>query len=133
MIPRAFAFASVTVLAFALAGAAQAASCGGEPPAGATEFRGPVLEVLDGDRICVALGPDPSAWAPVRLAEGPTKASTAPTSRGALMAASFGQDVTCRIVGRDAHGVIAECASDRGSLVRLAQQRRVIKAGQAWR
>jgi hypothetical protein len=127
------AFASAAVLALAFAGAAHAASCGGEPQAGVTEFRGPVLEVLDGNRICVALGPDPSAWAPVRLADGPTKASTASPSRGALMAASFGQDVTCRIVGRDEHGVVAECASDRGSLTRLAQQRRVIKAGQTWR
>lgn len=125
--------ASAAVLAFALAGAAQAATCGGEPPAGATEFRGPVLEVLDAERICVALGADPSAWTPVRLANGPEKVSTAPPSRGALMAASFGQDVTCRIIGRDEDGVIAECASEQGSVARLAQQRKFIKAGQTWR
>ena len=124
---------ATTVLTLALSGAAQAAVCGGEPPVSATEFRGPVLEVLDGNRICVALGADPSAWTPVRLADGAMKVSTAPPTRGALMAASFGQDVTCRIVGRDADGVIAECASDRGSIARLAQKSRTIKAGLAWR
>ena len=127
------AFASAIVLALALGGTAQAAVCGGAPPAGATEFRGPVLHVEDGERLCVALGPDPSAWTPVRLVDAPTKASTAPASRGALMAVSFGQDVTCRIAGRDEHGVVAECASDRGSLRRLSQTRQAIKAGLAWR
>jgi len=127
------AFGPVIVLALALAGGAEAATCGGEPPAGAAEFRGPVLHVLDGERLCVALGPDPSEWVPVRLAGGATRASTAPVPRGALMAAAFGQDVTCRIVGRDDEGVIAECVSDRGSLRRLSQRRQAIKAAQAWR
>ena len=127
------ALGSATLMAFALAGAAQAATCGGTAPAGATEFRGPVLEVLDGERLCVALGPDPSAWVPVRLDAAQMKVSTAPASRGALMAASFGQDVTCRITGRDEDGVITDCASDRGSVARLAQARATIKAGLAWR
>lgn len=122
--------------AFALAlsgGAAQAAVCGGAPPEGATSFRGPVLEVLDGERICVALGPDPASWAPVRLADALQTVSTAAPSRGALMAASFGQDVTCRILGRDAQGVVATCESARGSIGAIAHKARLIKAGQAWR
>lgn len=127
------AFASAIVLSLALGGAAQAAVCGGVPPAEATEFRGPVLDVQDGERLCVALGADPSAWVPVRLVEGPTKVSTAPASRGALMAVSFGQDVTCTIAGRDEYGVVAECVSDRGSLRRLSQSRQATKAGLTWR
>lgn len=117
----------------ALGGAAQAATCGGEPPDDATEFRGPVLQVLDGGRLCVALGADPSAWVPVRLADAGAKVSTAPASRGAVMAASFGQDVTCRITGRDEHGVVAECATARGSVARLARGSNMVKAGYAWR
>jgi hypothetical protein len=121
------------VLALAFAGGAHAAVCGGAPPADATEFRGPVLDVLDGEHLCVALGPDPSAWVPVRIADVLQKASTTPPSRGALMAASFGQDVTCRITGRDDDGVVAECSSDRGPIGRLAGGAKAIEAGYAWR
>jgi hypothetical protein len=125
--------ASAAVLATALCGAAHAADCGGRPAADATEFRGPVLEVLDGEHICVALGADPSAWTPVRLIDGPTQISTAIPSRGALMAASFGQDVTCRIVARDEEGVVAQCVSDHGSVGALAREPQILKAGQSWR
>lgn len=126
---------AASFLATALGGAAQAATvCGGAPPEGVAEIRGPVLEVLDGERICVALGADPSLWAPVRLADGPMKVSDSPPpTRGALMAASFGQDVACRIVGRDAEGLIAECLTQQGSVGQLAQQPWIIKAGQVWR
>ena len=127
------AFGASILATFALGGAAQAATCGGAPPADAVEFRGPVLQVLDGERLCVALGADPSAWVPVRLADAAVKVSTAPASRGALMAASFGQDVTCRITGRDEQGVVAECTSTRGSVGRLSQAPRMIKAGHVWR
>lgn len=128
-----YAFGSAIVLALALGGAAQAATCGGAPPSDTAEFRGPVLEVLDGERLCVALGTDPADWVAVRLADGPTKVSTATPTRGALMAASFGQDVTCRVVGREVDDVVAECFSDRGSIGRLSQAREIIKAGEAWR
>ena len=127
------ALALATLLACALGGGAQAATCMGAAPADADELRGPILEVLDGERLCVALGPDPSTWVPVRLADTFTKASDASPSRGALMAASFGQDVTCRIVGRDEQGVVAQCFSDRGSVARIAGAPRTLKAGLAWR
>ncbi|WP_296453189.1 nuclease [Phenylobacterium sp.] len=127
------AFTTATLLALALGGTARAATCGGEPPADAAEFRGPVLEVLDGESLCVALGADPSSWVPVRLADAPMKVSTAPASRGALMAASFGQDVTCRVTGRDQAGLVAQCVGDRGSVGRLSQAADVVKAGLAWR
>ncbi len=130
---RSLAPALVLVAGLAFGASAHAATCGGAPPAGATEFRGPVLEVLDGERLCVALAPDPSTWVAVRLADARINVSTAPAPRGALMAASFGQDVTCRIVGRDAEGVIAECHSDRGSVGRLAQTKKILVAGEAWR
>lgn len=120
-------------LALALGGTAQAGVCGGAPPADAEAFRGPVLEVLDGERLCVALGASPSAWVPVRLADLPIRAATAPPSRGALMAAAFGQDVTCRIVGREEDAVVAECVGARGPVGRLAQTRRIINAGEDWR
>ena len=125
--------ACAALLASAVCGTAQAGVCGGEPPADAVEFRGPVLHVLDGERLCVALGADPSMWAPVRLADAPHMDSAAMDGRGALMAASFGQDVICRIVGRDAEGVVAECRSEAGSVGQLMGEPRLIKAGQSWR
>lgn len=125
--------ALAAVFACALGSAARAEICAGAPPADTEQFRGPVLEVLDGERLCVALGPDPSSWVPVRLADTLLKASTTPPSRGALMAASFGQDVTCRITGRDEYGLLAVCSGDRGSVGQLAQAPGVVKAGLDWR
>lgn len=127
------ALEAAILAAVALGGSAQAATCGGVAPTDATEFRGPVLHVIDGERLCVALGPDPSAWVPVRLSDARVQVSTTPASRGALMAASFGQDVTCRITGRDETGVAAECATARGSVAERSRTPRMIKAGYAWR
>jgi hypothetical protein len=123
--------ACAVLIAGALGGTAEAGVCEGEPPPGTATFRGPVLHVLDGERLCVALGADPASWVEVRLADAPHTAQT--DRRGGLMAASFGQDVTCRIVARQARAILAQCASDKGSIGRLLQAPRLIKAGQAWR
>ncbi|MBI1197811.1 MAG: hypothetical protein GC203_08105 [Phenylobacterium sp.] len=130
---NAAAFLVAALGALALGGVAEAATCGGEAPADAAEIHGPVLAVLDGQRLCVALGADPASWATVRIADAVTRVSTAPPSRGALMAASFGQDVTCRIVGREAGAVVAECRTDRGSVGALAGDAATVEAGRAWR
>jgi hypothetical protein len=126
-------FLAAALGALALGGAAEAATCGGEAPAGVTEIHGPVLAVLDGQRLCVALGADPASWATVRVADAVTRISTAPPSRGALMAASFGQNVTCRIVGREAGAVVAECVTDRGSVGAMAGTATMADAGRDWR
>ncbi|RAK63359.1 hypothetical protein [Phenylobacterium kunshanense] len=117
----------------ALAGGAQAAVCRGEAPAEATMIRGPVLHVLDGETLCVALGADPSMWVPVRLADDLAKASTAPPARETLMAASFGQDVTCRIVGRDADALLGACEVAAGPVSGLVRKASTVSAGRDWR
>lgn len=127
------AFIVAALGALALGGVAEAATCNGEAPAGAAEIHGPVLAVLDGQRLCVALAADPASWVAVRVADAMTRVSTAPPSRGALMAASFGQDVICRIVGREAGAVVAECRTDRGSVGALAGDAAMVEAGRAWR
>ncbi|MDZ4376402.1 MAG: hypothetical protein U1C74_33880 [Phenylobacterium sp.] len=126
-------FALAALLAFA-AGAAQAADgasvCRGAAPADVAELHGPVLHVPDADRLCVALSPDPSDWVPLRLADAPNGLET---GRGALMAASFGQDATCRVVGRDADGLLAICRTADGPVGARLATPQIIRAGQTWR
>jgi hypothetical protein len=122
--------AIAVVLAFSATGAAQAGVCRGAAPAGAAELRGPVLHVLDGERLCVALGPDPAAWVPLRLADAPQSLDD---GRGALMAASFGRDVTCRLVGREDGDVTAVCRTGRGSVGAALATPKILRAGQTWR
>ena len=124
--PRAIA----ALLTLAASGVAQADVCRGEAPMAGEEMRGPVLHVLDGQRLCVALSPDPRNWVPVRLADAP---EIAEAGRGALMAASFGQDVTCRIVGREEDGAVAMCRTARGSVGERLSTPRIVRAGQVWR
>ena len=113
----------------ALAGGAAAAVCRGEAPTDAAAIRGPGLHVLDWQTLCVALGPDPSTWVPVRLADGLAKASTAPPARETLMAASFGQDVTCRIVGRDGDALLGACEAAAGAVGGLVRKASTVSAG----
>ncbi len=123
--------AAALAVGLAGAGAAEAGVCRGEVPADAAEIRGPVLHVPDGERICVALSPDPRDWVELRVADA-SLAEDAGKARGALMAASFGQDVTCRFDGTLAGGVAA-CRTAKGDVAGLVQTPRIIKAGQAWR
>jgi hypothetical protein len=120
-------------LATALSGAAQAAVCAGQAPAGAETIRGPVLHVLDGETLCVALGVDPSTWVAVRVADGLGKASTVAPQRETLMAASFGQDVTCRITARGDGVALGECRTAAGSVADMAQDASYVASGRGWR
>lgn len=115
----------------AVAGAAEASVCRGELPADTAEIRGPVLHVPDGERICVALSPDPRDWVELRVADA-SLAEDMDRARGALMAASFGQDVTCRF-NPALNGGVAACRTANGDVAGLVQTPRIIKAGQAWR
>lgn len=120
-------------LATALSGAAQAGMCGGEAPAGAETIRGPVLHVLDGETLCVALGADPSTWVAVRVQGGLGKAKAAAPERQTLMAASFGQDVTCQIMGRGDGVVLGECRTAAGSVAEMVKDAAYVSAGRGWR
>jgi hypothetical protein len=80
------------------------AACVARTPALGRVFSGAVLQVIDGQTICVAQGPTPAEWIQVKIAGAPRDAG-----RGALMAASFGQEVTCVVVKAVASGVEARC------------------------
>ncbi len=118
-----------------VAGAANArAVCQGSAPALGAEIRGPVLQVLDSERLCVALGPTPDQWVEVVLAPEPLqKTSGHPANRGSLMAVAFAQNVTCRIEGETAGLPIALCRLDDQSVRTLTREPAAYTAGQAWR
>lgn len=122
---------AIVAAGLAFAGAAEASVCRGSAPQGVVEIRGPVLHVPDGERICVALSPDPSDWVELQVVDMIAE-SRAGEARGALMAASFGQDVSCRIM-QTPSGAAGVCRTSKGDVARLADTPRIIKAGHAWR
>lgn len=109
--------------------------CLGSAPDVGAVIRGPVLHVLDGSRLCVALGTAPDRWAPVQLVEDSDQSIGAAErrDRGTLMAAAFAQDLTCEVVGISAGQAIARCALDDRPLSEALAHPEVIKAGLRWR
>ena len=131
---------AIIIAGFALAasaGAAQASeACSAPAPAVGVEVHGPVLHVLDGNHLCVALGETPDKWLEVELPDaGLTKASSNPddSPRGTLMSVAFAQNVTCRIVDRAEDRVVASCTLDGQPLGDLALRPQAISTGRAWR
>jgi hypothetical protein len=108
--------------------------CRGSAPGVGAEIHGPVLQVLDSERLCVALGASPDQWVEVALAPEPLrKTSTHPANRGSLMAVAFAQNISCRIQG-EAEGLpIATCRLDGQSVRTLTREPAAYTAGQAWR
>lgn len=98
-------------------------------------FRGPVLHVIDGARLCVARGDTPDKWVELELAQNPLQraASRPAPTRGALMSAAFARDVDCRIVGRKGAVATAVCTADGQDLSQQSVQPAAFSAGQAWR
>jgi endonuclease YncB( thermonuclease family) len=74
---RAMAAAALSVALAAAAGAARADPCKAIPDTGPVPaslspgrtFSGPVVRVLDGDSMCVAVGSGPGSWVEVRLVD----------------------------------------------------------------
>jgi micrococcal nuclease len=131
---------AIIIAGFALAVSATAAQaseiCRAPAPAIGTEVHGPVLHVLDGNHLCVALGETPDQWLEIELPDaGLIRASSNPDGnpRGALMSVAFAQNVTCRIVDRAANGAVASCSLDGQSLGDLALRPQAISTGRAWR
>jgi hypothetical protein len=75
---------------------ALAQTCRGPAPVAGTTVSGPVLHVIDGRTLCIAQGPTPERWIPLRIS--PTLAAL-PVDRERLMAAAFSRSLTCRVTG----------------------------------
>ena len=99
-----------------------AGACGREQPFAGEVLHGPVLEIPDAARLCIALGTSPAAWVAVQL---PNLGVT----RSALMAAAFGKNVTC-LVGKD---LTARCIVEGKSLVDQLHRPELVRASTAWR
>ena len=116
--------------------------CEGPRPVAGVEIRGPVLHVIDGRTLCVALGFETSTWIRLTVADAPAtlpvlKTSTAgmgePSPRGALMHAALAKMATCRTVAADDGSVEALCEVEGRPLGDLLRDPDVVQASYGWR
>ncbi len=129
----------------AAAGAAEAREghpCTGPSPVAGVEIRGPVLHVVDGSTLCVALGFETDSWILLRLADAPRPApiqrvSTAealtPNPRGALMQAALAKMATCRTVHGEHGGVEAVCEVEGRPLGETLRDPEIVAISHLWR
>jgi hypothetical protein len=104
------------------------AACGAAEPDEGRVVSGPVLQVIDGQTLCVGLGPLPSQWVRVHLDN-----ASADGSRSALMAAAFAETIDCRVTRKTGGTVIADCSRDGVPLSQLMQTPAVRIQAAAWR
>ncbi len=125
---------AILTLSLTTAPSADMGPCTGTPPSAGTIIRGPVLHVLDGATLCVALGANPDRWVPLALAGARTQSIAAGSAaRGTLMGVAFAQDVTCEILGAS-HGLtIADCRVDDRRISERLNEPDAIRVGLSWR
>lgn len=115
--------------------AASGSVCTASAPADGV-LHGPVLQVEDGDTLCVALGATPDRWVRVTLADAPSAnpiqraSSTDENPRGTLMAVAFSQTVDCQVQA-DGRGLCV--LADGRSVGGLLKTRAAWAAGKEWR
>jgi hypothetical protein len=126
-----------------LVGGAQAAPagpCTGPRPVAGVEIRGPVLHVIDGETICVALGYAPDEWIRLKLADAPApspirrvSSRAEPDPKSVMMAAAFARMAECRTELDRSGEVVAMCTVDGVPLARALSDGSVIAASMDWR
>lgn len=106
------------------------ADCAAPKPAAGVSFSGPVLQVIDGRRVCVALSPDPKDWIEVAPVGVTPVSSGDDDARALLMASTFSRRIDC--VAEDPRGraVAAVCTVDGLTLTDALQAQ---KAGPEWK
>lgn len=135
---------SSALLCLATACSARAAEpampCGGPSPVAGVEIRGPVLHVIDGESLCVALGFETDSWIRLRLADVPAatirKTSTAgdeSNPRGALMQVALARMTVCRTLKDETGQIAAVCEIDGKSIGTQLREPGVQAASYAWR
>src|SRR5438874_2403057 len=75
-------------------------------------FSGPVVRVLDGDSLCVALGTGPASWVEVRLSDfyaAESGSPGGPAAKAALERIALGQVATCTAGPQSYDRVVAAC------------------------
>ncbi len=104
------------------------AACTAAAPAEGASISGPVLQVIDGQTLCVAKGPTPDQWVRVRLADVYDR-----ENRSALMAATFAKDVICNVERRDDEGVVGRCSIDGAPLTQVVASAPAQVQAASWR
>lgn len=95
----------------------QASACGAPAPSEGVSFSGPVLQVIDGERLCVATGPSPQDWVEVRpVGLRPAAALPASQARSLLMSATFSRRLDCVAGERIGEAVAATCTVEGSPL-----------------
>ena len=121
--------AAIALAVLCLAAPALAQTCRAPAPAAGQTISGPVMHVIDGRTLCVAQGPTPDQWIPVRISPA---VAALPADRERLMAAAFSQSLTCRITGGGAVK-IATCTLDGRPLESLLAEPATITQAKTWR
>ncbi|CAN5408005.1 hypothetical protein BH10PSE3_BH10PSE3_42930 [soil metagenome] len=120
---------ALTTVALMVAAPALAQTCRGPTPAIGQTVKGPVMHVLDGGTLCVAQGPTPDQWIPLRISSA---VATLPADRERLMATAFAQSLTCTITGGGPVKV-ATCTVSGRPLDALLAEPATITQAKAWR
>jgi hypothetical protein len=120
---------AIALAALTLGAPALAQTCRAAAPAVGQTVSGPVLHVIDGRTLCIARGPTPGGWIPLRISPA---APALPADRERLMAAAFSQSLTCRITGG---GLVktATCTLAGRPLEALLTQPATVTQAKAWR
>lgn len=112
----------------------QASACGAPIPPEGVSFSGPVLQVIDGERLCVATGPSPQDWIEVRpVGLRPAAALPAAQARALLMSATFSRRLDCVAGQRIGEAVAAVCTVEGGALPAEMQAARARPGWTEWR
>ncbi len=121
--------AAIALAALTFAAPVLAQTCRAQAPAAGQTISGPVLHVIDGRTLCIAQGPTPDQWIPVRISSA---VAALPTDRDRLMAAAFAQSLECRITGGGAVK-LATCTVAGRPLDALLAEPATITQAKAWR
>ncbi len=122
--------AAIAWAALGLGAPALAQTCRAPAPAVGGTVTGPVLHVIDGRTLCIAQGPTPDHWIPLRISPS---APVLPVDRERLMAATFSQSLTCRITGAQGPVKTASCTVAGRSLEALLTEPATVTQAKSWR
>ena len=98
-------------------------------------FSGPVVEVLDGDSLCVAVGKGPQNWVEVRLSDFYAPESHepgGPPAKAALRRITLGKVATCVSKNRTYDRIAARCTIGGRALGELMTAAGVAQGGRAY-
>lgn len=122
--------AAIALAVMGLGAPALAQPCRAPAPTIGQTVAGPVLHVIDGHTLCVAQGPTPDRWVPLRI--GPV-ALALPVDRDRLMAATFSQSLTCKVTGGRGAVRTATCTLAGRPVEALLIEPATVTQAKSWR